>query len=304
MKRPVPRPLLLVLITLALLPFILSACARQGSYDALMEADSSSAAFKAPAPGSSGGEIVPTSDRKLVRTVDLSLRVLDPERAKQQVEALTLRLGGYVEALNLDRSGEIPWIRLTIRVPGEHLDEALTELRGLAVRVEHESQRVEDVTTRYVDVEARLKTLTATEEELRALLAESRQAGREVKDILEVYRELTQVQSDREALQAQLTALERQVDYSTISLALWPDASVLPVASDDWRPGDTAKGSLRTLVALLRGLGNFAIFAVIVLVPVGLLIGWPLWLMVRWLWRKRRVRAAAVETTEERRKDE
>ena len=98
--------------------------------------------------------------------------------------------------------------KMTLRVPVERLEEALSAIRKLAGRVEREQQRVEDVTDRFVDLEARLRTLRATEAELQALLAESRQKARKVEEIMAVYRELTEIRSQIEYNKA-LAALQQ-----------------------------------------------------------------------------------------------
>jgi hypothetical protein len=175
---------------------------------------------------------------------------------------------------------------MTVRVPVERVDEVLAAIRGMAVRVNREQQQVEDVTDQYIDLDARMRTLEATEAELRAFLAESRQRGRKVAEIMEVYRELVEIRSQIEQIRTQLNSFDKLAALSTINLELVPTEAARPVAPGDrWRPGDRARSSARTLVAFLRWLLDFAIFAVIVLVPVGLVIAVVL-LGLRKVWRR------------------
>jgi Domain of unknown function (DUF4349) len=222
--------------------------------------------------------------RRLVRTVDLELTVRRTTEAAQELERLAARLGGYVANVDGQRQDELMRWSLSLRVPPERLDEALAAARAMAVRVDREQQKVEDVTDQYVDLDARLRTLTATEAELRGLLAESRQRQRKVEDIMAVYTELTEIRSQIERIQGQLLSLQKLIAFSTLNIGLNPVASARPLAAEGWQPGDTARGSARTLIGILHALGDFVIFAVIVLLPVGLILVLAVW-SIRRLWR-------------------
>ncbi|HEX6902450.1 MAG TPA: DUF4349 domain-containing protein [Thermoanaerobaculia bacterium] len=214
----------------------------------------------------------PAIPRKLIRTVSLQLEVRDTEETARKVEALVTRLGGYVESSSGERRNEVLYYQMAVRVPVQRLDEALTAIRSMASRVNREQRSIEDVTSQYIDLDARMRTLKATEAELQALLAESRQRGRKVEDIMAVYRELTEIRSQIEQIQAQLNSFDRLASFSTIRLELVPTEGAKPVAETGWRPGNTLRSSFRMLVAFLRWLVDFLIFAAIVLLPIGLLI--------------------------------
>jgi chemotaxis protein histidine kinase CheA len=229
----------------------------------------------------------PAVVRKLVKTVDLDLVVADTDAAAKEAQALAVRLGGYVGAVNAHRVDDVLHYAITLRIPVERLDEALQALKQLAVRIDREGQRVEDVTEQYVDLDARLHTLKATEAELQALLAESRKNARKVEEIMAVYRELVEIRSRIEQIQGQLLALEKLAALSTVNVNLRPTESARPVAGGGWRPSDTARGSVRTLLSLLKGLGDFLIFTIIVLVPLAVVLWLVWWLVVLLIGRLR-----------------
>lgn len=237
------------------------------------------------APGEPSPAPTP-SPRKLIRTVELQLAVKDTEAAARQVETLASSLGGYVADVNAQRVESLMHYRMTLRVPAERLDEAVSALRGLAVRVDREQVSTEDVTDRYIDLAARLRTLQATEAELRELLAESRERQRKVEDVMAIYRELTEIRSQIEQIQGQLNALDKLTALSTLNLSLYPDVAAAPIVRDEWRPSETVRGSARTLVKILRFLADLVIVLGIVVVPVLLLFLPLLWLVRRW--RRRR----------------
>jgi hypothetical protein len=250
---------------------------------------------EAAAPAPPARLAVPAAEsRKLIRTVDLQVRVRSSEAAAHQVQALTAKVGGYVSEMNAQRLDDgLLYYQISLRVPAARLDETLAAIRKLADEVEGEHQRVEDVTDRFVDLEARLRTLQATERELLALLAESRQRQSGAEDIMAIYRQLTDIRTQIEQIQGERDALGKMVSLSTINLRLTPTEAARPLIGDGWQPGDTARGSVRILLALLRGIGDFLIFAVIVLLPLGLLFWLVYRVFLRERWRARRERRAA-----------
>ena len=62
-----------------------------------------------------------------------------------------------------------------------------------------------------------------------------------------------------------------------------------PVVVARWSPSDLARSSARSLISVLQALAGFAIFFVIVVLPVTLLVGIPAWGAAR-LWERARGR--------------
>ena len=263
-----------------LLCAVLSGCDRDAHVGpaALREAKAPGAA-PAPAATRERAEI-----RKLVKTVELDLRVPDTTASAGALQTLTTGLGGYVGEMNAQREGNLLYYRLTLRVPVDRLDDAVAKIKGLAERIDREVVRTEDVTEQHIDLSARLRTLEATETELRGLLSESRRSGRKADEIMAIYEKLMEIRSSTEQIQGQLQALEKMTALSTINVQLWPTESAVPVVSEGWHPGQTARRAFRGLLASLRVLGDFVIIAVIVLLPIGLVLAIPAWGLVR-LWR-------------------
>jgi len=269
--------------------------ASEAARSAAPQAQPAAASSKAAPAATPAANRAPAIPRKLIRTVDLSLEVSDTQETARKVTALVTGLGGYVGASNGQRQGELMFFTMTVRVPVERLEEALTAIRVLAVRVNREHSQVEDVTDQYIDLDARMRTLEATETELRALLAESRQRARKVDEIMAVYQQLIEIRSQIEQIRTQLNSFDKLAAFSTLNLELVPTEAAKPVvAGGSWRPGDTARSSARTLVGFLRGLTDTAIFFVIVLVPVGLVI-LAVVFAVRWVVRRFRRSPAAAQ---------
>jgi hypothetical protein len=217
--------------------------------------------------------------RKLIRRVELDLVVRDTEKAARQAEALAERYEGFVEESSAQRSGELMYYAMKLRVPEARLGEALALLKKGADRIDREQIGTEDVTSQYVDLTARMSTLKATEGELRALLAESRSRGRKVDEIMQVYGQLTEIRTQIEQIEGQVRAYDRLAALSTIQLRLSPTEGAKPVAEPGWNPLDHVRSAFRALVSLARSGAELLIFLVIVVVPVVAL----LWLLLKGL---------------------
>jgi len=226
-------------------------------------------------------------ERKLVKTVDLELRVRDAAAASASAQALASELGGYISAMSAQRHEGLLYSSLTLRIPVAKLDGAVDRLKELAEEVQRQEMKSEDVTDQYVDLGARLKTLEATEVELRQLLAESRQRQQKADDIMAIYGKLTEIRSGIEQIKGQLQAMENLTTLATIHLQLVPAESARPVVSDGWHPGQTVRSSVRALLAVLRTIGDLVIGAVIVLGPLAAIVGTGVWIVLRLLRRRR-----------------
>jgi hypothetical protein len=233
--------------------------------------------------------------RKIVYTVDLDLIVKDTSEAFESVQRIATGMGGYVADSNLWRDQDHQRGSMTVRVPAERLDEAVTQFRALAVDVESQRLDSQDVTEEYVDLEARLENERRTERELQELL-ETRSERGKTADILEVHRELSRVRAQIEQIQGRLKYLENLSSMATVRIGLTPDALVQPVVVAGWRPQGTARDAIRLLLRALQFLIDAAIVFFLFILPVVLIVALPvvgLVLLIRSLVRRARRRKAA-----------
>src|SRR5437899_2079377 len=129
--------------------------------------------------------------RKLVKTVELDLRVPDTKTSAEDLQHLAAEFGGYVAEMSGQRRQGLLYYTLTLRVPVDRLDDAVTRIKRLADRIDREVVRTEDVTEKHIDLGARRRALVATESELRGLLSESRSRQHKVEDIMAIYASLS-----------------------------------------------------------------------------------------------------------------
>lgn len=166
----------------------------------------------------------PSTNRMVERQARLVLLASDFDKARNALDAIVLRHGGYIGNLTVSSANaRARTLDATLRVPAAGLNSALTELKTLG-HVEEESQSGEDVTAQYVDLEAHLANAHNTESRLSGLL---RDRTGKLSDVLEVERELSRVRGEIEEMEAQRKSLANLVEFATVSVKLSEDSGAL-----------------------------------------------------------------------------
>ncbi len=221
-----------------------------------------------------GSGAVQAQQQMVIRTGRMSLRVDDYEEARTSVTAMARDRGGYVSdsSQQTHRRNNETWAtgRIVIRVPSDQFSDAFEEAKEYGT-VESSSTNSEDVTDQLVDIEARLSNLRAERDRLRTLYEEAN----ETEDVLRVSRELSDVQEEIERLEAQQRQLERQVEYSTITIELNEDPPGGPPGPDEWwNTGvlaaflSSVSGVITVIRALVVGAAYVAPYALVFGTPV------------------------------------
>lgn len=256
---------------------------------------------KAAAFADEGALNAMTVDRKIIYNVSLHLIVKDTETAFDEVQRLAQEMGGFISASNVWRDQDHQRASLTVRVPAEKLEDALSQFRALAVDVENQRVDSQDVTEEYVDLTARLTNMQRTESELQELL-ESRSETGKTSDILEVHRELTSIRAQIEQIQGRMQYLDNLSAMATVEIQLTPDALMQPVVVGGWRPQGTARDAVRMLLRTLQFLADAAIVFFLYILPVLVVIAIPIVavvFLIRALVRRRKRRKAEQEVEHE-----
>jgi hypothetical protein len=243
----------------------------------------------APAPmpemaSDSGGSGIPLpsgENRMVVHTGDISLVVKDVVDGREAVAALAKELGGYVVSANIRGQAETIRADISIRVPDDEYENALTRLREMAVRVESETTRSQDITEEYIDLQARLSNAAATEQQYLNLL----ERAEDVEDILRIYENLSRVRQEIEQLEGRIRYLEQTVAMSLISVRLEPEGTSDELVRAGWSALEVLKTAVRGIVVFGQVLGTVLIW---------LLVFSPLWggilALVWWRYRRRKAK--------------
>ena len=150
-------------------------------------------------------------ERIIVRTVDMSIEVMNVSDSIQEIGQIATLNGGWVV-----RTQHVESHRgvIDIRVPADRLDDTLASARQISENVKSEVSTSQDFTEEFTDTSARIATLQDTVTALRALF----DRADEIEDALNIQREITNVQSDLEALQARLNFLSESSAFSLVSI--------------------------------------------------------------------------------------
>lgn len=167
------------------------------------------------------GENAQAVERKLIKTVDLSVETEEYDTLISNLEQQIAGLGGYIEYQNQYNGSYYSGYQDTrnaymqIRIPVEHMDEFVVNV-GEWTNIRNKEERVEDVTLRYVDLESRKKALETEQDRLLELL----EKAESVEDIISIEARLSDVRYELESMESQLRTLNNQIDYSTINLSI------------------------------------------------------------------------------------
>lgn len=243
------------------------------------------------------------SERLVIRNADLSIVVPDPVETLDSIADMAENMGGFVVSSNLRQTqlsggATVPQASITIRVPAEGLDEALSEIKSQASEVLLEDTVGQDVTQEYTDLQSRLRNLESAETQLTQIMEQAT----ETEDVLQVYNDLVDVREQIEVIKGQIQYYEQAAALSAISVDITADEAVQPLTFGGWEPKGVAKDAIEALVNTLQWIGDALIWFGLCVLPVGLIALIPLslvWFVVRRVRERVRKRKEDIEKTPE-----
>lgn len=155
--------------------------------------------------GEDPGHGKPQLHREIIYTGLVYLVVDHIEKALDDVQSLSVSLGGYMQQLE---AGSI-----TIRVPAARFDEAIAALEKMG-EVTKKEISAQDVTEEVLDLRLRLKNAEAFRDRLQEMLA----SCKNVEEALAVEKELQRVTETIELLKGKIQYIESNVAYSTLTV--------------------------------------------------------------------------------------
>lgn len=241
--------------------------------------------------------------RMVIKNADLSIVVEDPLQKLENIVAMADEMGGFVVDSNvwqntLSSGAKVPHVSITIRVPVERLDEALDLIKVGVGEILSENVSGQDVTSDYTDLESRLRNLEAAEVQLQAIMDEAQKT----EDVLQVYNNLISIREQIEVIKGQMKYFEEAARLSRISVDITGDEEAQPLQIGGWQPAGVAKDAIETMVSTLQKLGDIAIWVVLCVLPIGIVVGIPLFFVVRYVRRLRKRQKAEKAVVSEREK--
>ncbi|MFH1639966.1 MAG: DUF4349 domain-containing protein [Chloroflexota bacterium] len=225
-------------------------------------------------------------ERMIVRNGEMSLVVSNVTESRDEIARMASRLDGYVVSSSTYNREYDLRVTIQIRVPDDRFEQAMSELRSLAVRVESESTSSQDVTEEYIDLESRLRNAVSTEGQYLALL----EKATTVEEMLKIQEALSRVREEIETIKGRMQYLERTTSTSSLTIRLTPEFSDKPIAGTGWNYGEILKSAVRGLVSFGSWLLATFIWVAVFSPLWGAIIGiFYLWRR----WRKRRKEASS-----------
>jgi len=258
------------------------------------EAPAAGGAFYAPEAQDVASNVA-LADRLVIKNANLSIVVDDTTASVETISRMAESMGGFVVSLNTFETYYGPnaqlaqQANLTIRVPSEKLNEALSQIKGMAAEVKSETISGQDVTSEYTDLRSRLTNLEAAEKQLQSIMEEATKT----EDVLAVYNQLVYTREQIEVIKGQMKYYEESAALSAISLELIPNVATQPIEIAGWHPEGTAKEAIEDLVNFLQNLADGLIYFSIARLPFLLIVGLPVFFIGRAAWRRMRRKPAA-----------
>ncbi|MCW2758579.1 MAG: hypothetical protein JWO46_2325 [Nocardioidaceae bacterium] len=226
-------------------------------------------------------------ERSVVSTGTVSLEGKDVAAARKRVDALLAANEGVVadENTTTDEKGRVDSATLTVRVPSARFAKVMAAL-GTVATLRDSTRQAQDVTTQVIDVQARVAAQEAGVKRLEELVGTSANLS----ELLQVEKELTQRRADLDSLKQQQAWLADQTSLATITVDISRTGSKPPVPATGFWGG--LQNGWHAMTAFLAGTA-LATGAALPFVVLLLLVGVPVWLLVR-----RHRRARVVQTPE------
>lgn len=181
----------------------------------------------------SGSQTTVQTDRKLIKTVDMSVETKEYDQLLYAVENKVKSLGGYIENMETYNGSAYSSYRnsrnarMTLRIPQESLDAFLEEISAISNVVRH-SENVDDVTLQYVDLSSHKEVLLAEQDRLLELI----EKAETIEDIITLENRLSNIRYQIESMESQLRTYDNKVTYSTVYLYIDEVKELTPVKEE------------------------------------------------------------------------
>jgi hypothetical protein len=219
--------------------------------------------------------------RKIIKDGNMEIRVKELDEGKKSVDTLVKKFHGYYSNESFSNMDDAKIYTLSIRIPSDRFENFIAAIEAGAGEVVYKNISSRDVTEEYIDLETRL----ANKKNYLNRYGELLKKAVSVKDILDIQEKTRVIEEEIESAQGRLNYLNKQVDYSTLSLQI--------SKKNDYNRYSSNKGSFidRLKMSLVRGWFGFVSF-ILFIIKI-----WPFWLIVaglyvgiRKLWIKRKMK--------------
>jgi len=242
------------------------------------------------APGVVNASSAALQDRLVMMNADLTIVIPDPQAKMEAINKIATDLGGFVISMNMyqttTQNGQTaPEGTISIRVPADKLENALSQIKADAIEVRNENRSGQDVTAAYVDLKSQLTNLEMAETDLQAIMDEAKNnpnssTTSKTQDVLDVYNQIISVRGQIESIKGQMQYYEQASAYSLINVTLIAEKTIQPIVIGNWKPEGVARDAIQSLIKFWQGFVNFLINLFLLVLPVLITILGPIALVV------------------------
>lgn len=162
-------------------------------------------------------EQIASTNRKLIKTVNMSVETKEFDKLVENVERKITELGGYAESVNVSGNSYDSYSKryasITARIPANNLNSFVSTVETQS-NITNKTESAEDVTLQYSDVAAHIESLRVEQSRLNDLLADADS----LETIIALEARMTEVRYELESYESRLRTMDNQVQYSTVYL--------------------------------------------------------------------------------------
>jgi hypothetical protein len=270
-------------------------------------APATSDAYKGP--GEVNSNTTALQNRLVIMNADLTIVFSDPQAKVDAISQMATTLGGFVISLNMyqttaQNGQSVPAGTISIRVPADKLNDAISEIKSDAVEVRTDTRNSQDITASYVDLQSQLTNLELAESDLQAIMDEAKNnpnssTTSKTQDVLDVYNQIVSVRGQIESIKGQMKYYEQASSYSLINVTLIAEETIKPIEIGSWKPEGVVRDAIQSLITFWQGFVNFLINLFLLVLPVLITILAPIalvtWGIIALVKRQKRKKAAIVK---------
>jgi Domain of unknown function (DUF4349) len=167
--------------------------------------------------------------RMVIKSATFQCEVADYDKTFADIQRITEQAGGYVVASTVHNpDAGTKGGTVMLRIPSDHFEATLQDLKSLASTVETETIEGNDITEEFYDLTARLDNKLKAEKRFQEILRSAKTS----REILEVERALMDVREDVERLEGRKRFLADQTDLSTIRMSMHEPRPLMVAGTD------------------------------------------------------------------------
>ncbi len=158
---------------------------------------------------------------------NIAIEAEKPKETSDAVVKIATKLGGDVLSMRSSGDTDNMYFDITIRIPVNNFESALTELTKLG-KVQDVQTNSEDVTSQYVDLKARLSSREALKSRLMLLLSKTDKIG----ELLQIQDRVSSVEQEIESIKGEMKYLEGMSAYSRINVRISGKGNIISNGAD------------------------------------------------------------------------